>query len=132
MLVVSHFVGRSEIHNLGLFLGEPVSQGKVVWRFEADFDTELRKDFVETLPEYYKSMVLDCAEFFSERGVYRLGNDADIFMNHSDEPNLLDLGHVMLAGRAISVGEELTCDYRKVHVAGFRPDPVHATAGEPA
>ncbi|WOI58286.1 SET domain-containing protein-lysine N-methyltransferase [Palleronia sp. LCG004] len=131
MLLVNHFIGRSAIHNLGLFLGEPVSQGKVVWRYEPEFDTELSRDFVETLPPDYREMVLDCAEYFAERNVYRLGNDGDIFMNHSDDPTLLDLGNVMLARRNLLAGEELTCDYRVVHVAAYRPGP-HRMAGDVA
>ena len=124
MLVVRHYVAPSEIHNLGLFLGEQVSQGKVIWRYEPEFDVEFTEDMVEALPGLYKDVILDCAEYFADRGVYRLGNDGDIFMNHSDRPNLLDLGDVMIAARAIAAGEELTCDYRAVHVVGYRPGPV--------
>jgi uncharacterized protein len=124
MLVVRHYVARSKIHNLGLFLGEPVSQGKVIWRYEPEFDVEFSTDMVEALPERYKDVILDCAEYFAGRGVYRLGNDGDIFMNHSDQPNLLDFGDVMIAARAIAAGEELACDYRVVHVVGYRPGPV--------
>ncbi len=126
MLVVKHFVARSEIHNLGLFLGEPVSMGKVVWRYEPDFDVELGRAMVDSLPLQYRHIVLDCAEYFADRDVYRLGNDADIFMNHCDRPTLLDLGDVMIAARDISRGEELTCDYRIVQVAGYRPGPLAA------
>ncbi len=124
MLVVEHFVARSEIHNLGVFLGETVTQGKVIWRYEPEFDVEFSKAMVEALPKRYKGLVHDCAEYFADRDVYRLGNDADIFMNHSNQPNLLDLGDVMIAARAISAGEELTCDYRIVSVAGFKPEPL--------
>lgn len=131
MLVVEHFVARSDIHNLGVFIAEPIAQGEVVWRYEPDFDVELSKEMVEALPKRYKVLVEDCAEFFADRGVYRLGNDADIFMNHCDQPNLLDLGDVMIAARAVSAGEELTCDYRVVRVAGYMPISRKTCRAEP-
>lgn len=130
MVVVEHFVARSRIHNLGLFLGEAVSAGKVIWRYEPEFDVELSREMVDALPGRYRHVVLDCAEYLVDRGVYRLGNDADIFMNHSERPNLLDLGDVMIAARSISAGEELTCDYRIVHVAGYRPGRIAAVGAE--
>ena len=131
MLVVRHYVARSKIHNLGLFLGEPVSQGRMIWRYEPEFDVELSKEMVDALPKRYNTVIRDCAEYLADRGAYRLGNDGDIFMNHSDRPNLLDLGDVMIAARPIHAGEELTCDYRIVHVAGYRPDPIAAKEAIP-
>lgn len=59
------------------------------------------------------------AEFIEHLGVFRLGNDGDIFMNHSDTPTLIDLGDTMLAARDLPAGTELTCDYSQVCVLGF-------------
>ncbi len=123
MLLVKHFVARSAIHNLGLFAGEPIKRGRSVWRFEPDYDVEIPAEMLADLEVALREVVIDCAEYFANRGIYRLGNDADIFMNHSDRPSLLDLGDIMIARRDIAVGEELTCDYRTVHVAGYRPPP---------
>lgn len=124
MLLVRNFVARSPIHNLGLFIGEAAVKGQEVWRFEPEFDVEIPLETLARLEEPYRDIVLDCAEYFSDRKVFRLGNDGDIFMNHSDAPNLIDLGDTMIAARDISAGEELTCDYRHVHVAGYRPDGI--------
>ena len=121
MLLVKHFVSTSPIHNLGLFLGEPVAEGREIWRFEPEFDVEIPAEMLVRFERSFRELVMDCAEYFGDREIYRLGNDADIFMNHSDQPNLLDLGDTMIAARDIAAGEELTCDYRKVHVAGYRP-----------
>ncbi len=125
MLLVKHFVSRSPIHNLGLFAGESIKRGRTVWRFEPDYDVEIPAEMLADLELHMREVVIDCAEFFVDRGIYRLGNDGDIFMNHSDRPSLLDLGDIMIAGRDIAAGEELTCDYRTVHVAGYRPFPDH-------
>ena len=119
MLLVKHFVSTSAIHNLGLFLGEDVVKGRRIWRFEPDFDVEIPAEMLARLDQESRDVVLHCAEYFDDRKVYRLGNDADIFMNHSDEPTLLDLGDTLVAARDLSAGEELTCDYRTVHVVGY-------------
>ena len=121
MLLVKHFISTSQIHNLGLFIGEPVMRDRKIWRFEPEFDVEIPAEMLARFGRSFRDVVLDCAEYFGDREVYRLGNDADIFMNHSDQPNLLDRGDTMVAARDIAAGEELTCDYRKVYVAGYRP-----------
>ncbi|PZX11427.1 hypothetical protein LX81_03932 [Palleronia aestuarii] len=121
MLLVKHFVSTSSIHNLGLFIGEAVIKDCPIWRFEPEYDVEIPETILDEFDDTLRHLVLDCAEYFSDRRIYRLGNDADIFMNHSETPNLIDLGDVMIAARDIAVGEELTCDYRKVHVANYRP-----------
>lgn len=59
------------------------------------------------------------AEYVASRNAFILGNDADIFMNHSDEPTLVDAGTAMYAARTIEPGEELTCDYHVVQVLGY-------------
>ncbi len=127
MLLVKNYVSTSAIHNLGLFLGEDVTRERMIWRFEPDFDVEIPVEMLARLDQECRDVVVHCAEYFDDRKIFRLGNDADIFMNHSDAPNLVDLGDTMIAARDIAVGEELTCDYRSVHVAGYRP-PETATA----
>ncbi|OCX60984.1 hypothetical protein BFP70_16085 [Thioclava sp. SK-1] len=121
MLLVKHFVTQSPIHDLGLFLGEPVTAGTLIWRFEPTFDVEIPEAMLENLDPEDVETIWHNAEYIEERGVFRLGNDADIFMNHSDEPTLIDLGDEMVAARDLLPGDELTCDYRAVRVLGFSP-----------
>lgn len=122
MLIVSHCVKPSSIHGLGVFLREPVAAGTVVWRYDPMFDIEMPAALVASLPPEEVETVHHHAEYLPERGVFRLGNDADIFMNHSDGPSLADRGDEMIALRDLDAGEELTCDYREVHVLGFEAE----------
>ncbi|TCM75897.1 SET domain-containing protein-lysine N-methyltransferase [Rhodovulum steppense] len=121
MLLVKHYVAPSPIHGLGLFLVEPVKAGQIVWKYEPTFDTEIPEALLHYLLDPYAEAVRENAEYLSARGVFRLGNDGDIFMNHSDQPTLVDLGEEMRAVRDLGSGEELTCDYRMVNVLGFDP-----------
>lgn len=119
MLLVKHNVKPSPIHGLGIFLLQPVASGELVWRYASTFDTELSAEFVASLAPEDADTVYTHAEYFPERAVFRLGNDADIFMNHSSHPTLLDLGDAMIATRDLFIGDELTCDYKEVRVMDF-------------
>ena len=83
------------------------------------FDVEIPAETVARFPLEEAEAVYHHAEYLPERNIFRLGNDADIFMNHSKRPSLYDLGDEMIASRNLSAGEELTCDYREVYVVGL-------------
>jgi SET domain-containing protein len=119
MLLVGHCVKPSPIHGLGVFLLEPVPSGTVVWRYDPMFDIEIPADSVARLPKEEAETVYHHAEYLPDRRIFRLGNDADIFMNHSKGPSLVDQGDEMIASKDLKVGDELTCDYREVKVIGF-------------
>lgn len=123
MLTVNHRVKPSPIHGLGVFLLEPVLAGSIVWKYDPMFDIEISAESVARFPKEEAEVVYHHAEYLPERRTFRLGNDADIFMNHSNRPTLVDLGDQMIASQDLKVGDELTCDYRKVHVVGFRRLP---------
>jgi SET domain-containing protein len=130
MLIVRHCVEPSRIHGLGLFLKEPVAAGEVIWRYDSMFDVEMPAAFVASLSPEDANIVYHHAEYFPDREVFRLGNDADIFMNHSDKPTLVDCGDEMIALRDLRVGDELTCDYREVHVVGYAIETAFMFAAE--
>lgn len=130
MLTVDHCVKPSAIHGLGVFIMEAVTAGTIVWRYDPMFDTELSADTVARFPREVAEVVYHHAEYLPEHQIFRLGNDADIFMNHSNGPSLIDLGDEMIASQDLNVGDELTCDYRKVCVAGFLAEIGKSCAAE--
>ena len=91
----------------------------VVWRYDPMFDIEIPAHTVAKFPQEEAETVYHHAEYLPERQAFRLGNDADIFMNHSYWPSLLDRGDEMVASRGLEVGDELTCNYCQVNVVGF-------------
>jgi len=119
VLTVRHRVGPSSIHGLGVFAMEPVPAGAVVWRYDPMFDVEIPEETVRQFPRDLAEVVYHHAEHLPHLKVYRLGNDADIFMNHSGSPSLIDSGNEMMATHDLHIGDELTCDYSTVRVSGF-------------
>lgn len=119
MLLVDHYVSQSNIHGLGVFTRESISAGAKVWKFDPMFDVEIPASLVNRFPEEERRTVLRHAEFIEHLNVFRLGNDGDMFMNHSDEPSLVDRGEEMIAARDLPAGTELTCDYSNVCVLDF-------------
>lgn len=130
MLTVNHKVQPSAIHGLGVFVMEPIPAGTVVWRFDPMFDVEFSEEFVAGLSPEDMDTVLHHAEYLPEKRVFRLGNDADIFMNHSDMPTLSDQGDEMVATRDLAPGDELTCDYSEVRVVGYENEFAYRYAAE--
>ena len=124
MLAVEHYIAPSKIHGLGLFARKFIPAGALIWEFNEIIDKEIPEDDLKKLPAHVRGMVMNHAEYFPDRGVYRLGGDGDYFMNHSDTPNCVDAGNRMYAARDIAPGEEIVCDYRVVKVKAFDPAPI--------
>lgn len=119
MLLVNHYVTGSPIHGLGVFTCEPIRAGSLVWKYDPMFDVEIPASLVRRLTKEDALTVYNHAEFIEYLDVFRLGNDGDMFMNHSETPSLLDYGDEMKAARDLAAGSELTCDYFEVCVLGF-------------
>jgi SET domain-containing protein len=122
MLLTDHYISKSEIHGMGVFSAEFIKAGAVVWVYNCVLDIKIQEDKLVGLPEHVIARIKTHAEYFPAERHFILGTDGDYYMNHSDDPNLLDGGDKMFASRDISIGEELTCDYRIVKVATFDPD----------
>lgn len=122
MLLVDHCVAKSKIHGLGVFAKENIKEGAIVWRFNPVIDREIPYDAISDLPVHSRRQIMNHASFIPNRNIFLLGCDGDYFMNHSDDPSLMDDGEMMFATRDIAIGEELTCDYRVVKVMGFDPE----------
>jgi len=77
---------------------------------------------LEGLPRHVIERIEVHGEYLPHLNAFRLGSDGDLFLNHCDEPNLVDQGDEMFACRDIQVGEELHYNYRQTVVIGFDPD----------
>lgn len=121
MLLVKARVGISAIHGLGLFAHEFIPAGTVIWKYTPGFDVEISESAMESLSLSAKEQVLHYACYEQAQAKFVLSSDDDRFSNHSDAPNTSPDHDRMIAIKDIQSGEEITCDYRKVIMLGFRP-----------
>jgi SET domain-containing protein len=106
----------SSIHGLGVFAGEFIKKGTVIWRFMPPFDQAISVADIDASCDIIKGYMNRFGHQSPVFGYWILCGDNARFMNHSKEPNThgiyTDLKENFdIAGRDIEVGEELTCDY---------------------
>ena len=114
MLLVRTSVRPSRIHGLGCFAEERIRAGQVVWVYDERVDIPMPTAALAALPEVVREYFLNFGyeELHDGVPVTVLCADHAKYVNHSDEPNLLD-EEANVAARDIEVGEELTCNYFK-------------------
>ncbi|XP_072166012.1 uncharacterized protein [Diadema setosum] len=113
-------VYRSGIHGRGLFCRRPIEAGEMVIEYSG---TVIRSILTDKREKYYESKGIGCYMFriddYDVVDATTHGNAAR-FINHSCEPNcfsrVIEVGgqkHIIIfASRRITVGEELTYDYK--------------------
>lgn len=116
MLVIPTYIEKSKINGLGLFAGQDVEAGEVIWFFDPS------NDQVIPAVQFDKMIsVLDTEQQDRfKRWSYRRGDDYVLcadntkFANHSETPNCQALRLYDVTLKAISKGEELTYDYKQI------------------
>jgi uncharacterized protein len=122
LLLIEHYVAPSSIHGLGVFAANFVPKGTKVWVFHPAIDRLIPVSELTGLPEHVLERIEIHAEYLPHLNAFRLGADGDLFMNHCDDPNLVDRGDEMFASRDIQAGEELHYNYRQTVIIAFDPD----------
>lgn len=122
MLLIEHYVAPSPIHGLGVFAASFVPEGTKVWVFHPAIDRVIPITDLEGLPEHVIKRIEVHGEFLPHLTAFRLGSDGDLYLNHCDEPNLVDRGDEMFACRDIQAGEEMHYNYRQTIIVGFNPE----------
>ncbi len=120
MLLVETYIDKSPINGMGLFAGEIISSGRMIWRFQPGFDSVFTPHDLATLPDKARVFIEEFAVLSTETGNYILGIDNVRFANHSRVANATptkipgETELVSVANRDIKKGEEITVDYRKL------------------
>lgn len=116
-MLVRNYVDKSKIHGFGLFAGEFIPKGKLIWEWKKGFDfTISEKDFKKFSKEAKRWVLhygyLDNSKPKGKRKYFICVDDAR-FWNHAKKPNTSNdkTGTKTIAIRDIKKGEELTCDY---------------------
>jgi uncharacterized protein len=115
MLTVSSYVAPSAIEGLGVFAGEPIARGQLMWSLDPKFDIFIQVSEIETYPLHLQDYLARYTYPHLEMvGVVILDSDNGKFMNHSVTPNtdfrIFDKGYALVD---IAQGEEITCNYHE-------------------
>jgi SET domain-containing protein len=121
MLLISTYLAPSSIEGIGVFAGEPIARGRLVWNLNPKFDVFVHPYEMEGLPPHMQDFVARYSYPHLEMpGVVIVDSDNGRFMNHSLSPNtdfrIFDKGYALVD---IAAGDELTCNYHEFD-PGFR------------
>lgn len=115
MMTVKTYVAPSGIQGNGLYAGEDIKQGQVIWEFIPKFDVEFALADIAAMPELAQAY-LERYTYPHPRkdGVRILDGDGGRFMNHSATPNTdFSTPDSGTARVDIPAGTELVCDYNE-------------------
>jgi SET domain-containing protein len=115
MLMVSTYLAPSSIEGIGVFAGEYIQAGRLVWHLNPKFDVFVHECEIGSLPPHMQNYISRYGYPHLEMpGVIILDSDNGRFMNHSLTPNtdfrIFDRGYALAD---IAEGEELTCNYHE-------------------
>lgn len=95
----------------GVVATQLIPKGTIVWSLCALDHVFTHEELKKMAPIYYP--YLHRYSWVTPEGTLVLNWDFERFINHSCDPNRLDIGtNLSIAVRDIEKGEELTCDYR--------------------
>ncbi len=116
MLIIPCYIDTSSIHGLGLFAGEDIPEGTVVWKYHDEFDIRFSRDeFISVCSGLNHSALLNVLTYAYKRGNdFTYVTDNARFINHSENDyNLVFRDNsTEVSARDIKRGEELLENYR--------------------
>jgi SET domain-containing protein len=115
MLMVSTYLAPSAIEGLGVFAGEFIERGRLLWSLNPKFDIFITPEEIESYPPHMQDYIARYTYPHLELpGVVVLDADNSKFMNHTLTPNtdfrIFDKGYAL---NDIAPGEEITCNYHE-------------------
>lgn len=106
---------KSSIHGYGIFAKDGIKKGEIVCVDVNDMKTITLQEF-EILPPREKQEWNKYGFYDARDGLIKCETDDGIYINHSQNPNVIDVGETMIADTDIQKGEELTVDYRPYYL----------------
>ncbi len=116
MLTVKTFLNQSSVDGIGVYAGEKIKKGEVIWEYFPLVDiTYSPEEWLRLQEKVNKSSFENIQRYsYKENGIYVVCMDNAQFMNHSYDSFNLSNTHdlkTMFATRDIQEGEELLCNY---------------------
>ncbi len=115
MMTVKNYLDKSPIDGIGIYAGEDIEKGTIVWRHVEGLEKVITEAEYEKLPDLAKEYI-DKYGFMppSKPGIRVLEFDNGRFMNHAANPNTNFNDEMQgIATRDIKKGEEITCNYKE-------------------
>ena len=113
MLSVKTKIGKSDVHGIGLFADQFIAMGTIIYN-EDKYTINITLDEYSKLNDISKNF-FDTYSYMNS-GVYKCSLDNDRFMNHSDNPNTIDISDKTIARFDINKGDEITCNYNDLGI----------------
>ena len=115
MLVVKTELHETKNKGIGLYASQDIRAGDTVWLLEDVMHKVITDDEYKNMKKLQKDYI-DTYATYHACGVqgYFLDLDNTRFINHSEYPNIEFSNKDGHALRDIYMGEEITCDYRKL------------------
>jgi uncharacterized protein len=116
MMMIPVDVRKSEIHGLGIFAVEPIRKGEVLWAFYPGLDRSVSDYAVEFAEPRKRAFIIERGYLNQKNSHWVICCDESQFWNfprNGDQANCVlggeqDGENLIIAGRDIAVGEELT------------------------
>ena len=120
MLLVDTYLNKSNIAGIGLFAGQDIIKGTIIWRLNPLIDISFKTLDSLNLSSQTREQFESFTYYDKNNDCYILCGDNARFWNHSDSPNCDEPNgngpsDITTANRDIKIGEELTIDYRLIH-----------------
>jgi SET domain-containing protein len=115
MLLIATYVAPSAIEGLGVFSGEYIPRGSLLWSLNPKFDIFVHQTEIGALPPHMQTFIARYSyPHLDMPGYVVVDADNGRFMNHSLTPNtdfrIFDKGYALTD---IAEGEEITCNYHE-------------------
>lgn len=120
MLKIKTYINKSSIHGIGLFAGEDIGEGELIWAFTPEIDRWIEYDKIEHLTKNELDYLENAAVYDDETDSYCLVADNVRFMNHNSNPNCGECDRTtddymeLFALKNIKKGEEITLNYNQM------------------
>ncbi|HJQ08170.1 MAG TPA: SET domain-containing protein [Candidatus Saccharimonadales bacterium] len=115
MIHIKYRLKVSNLHGIGLFAGEPIKKGQVVYTASSLLDLNITQEQFDSLDQREKDEILWWGFFDGQTQMWHVDFDVSKFINHSYHPSVTqdadhDEAH-LIAAQDIHAGEELTQNY---------------------
>jgi SET domain-containing protein len=114
MITIKTKLDKSSIAGIGLFADQDILKGEVVWKMNSLSVLKITPNEYNNLSQIEKDFIKEKDYFWvDEHGNYIIPIDDSRFINHSCNPNIIDLDdNTCVASKDIKREEELTIDYK--------------------